>query len=143
MNVAAILKHKGSAVTTSTPNAKLSEIIRILNKAGIGSVVILDEEEMVVGIISERDIIHALGKEGASALEQPVTAHMSTSVFTCCGDDTLEKLMAEMTARRHRHLPVVQDGRLLGLVSIGDVVKQRIAETEMEASAMRDYIATG
>lgn len=143
MNVSTILKHKGSNVVTSTPNAKLSDIVQILNTDRIGSVVIVDDDEVVVGIVSERDIISAIADKDATVLSEPVTCCMTNKVYTCTESDTLEKLMAEMTTHRFRHLPVVEQGKLVGLVSIGDVVKQRIAEAEMEAAAMRDYIATG
>jgi len=143
MNVAAILKHKGQQVFTSSPAATLSEIAHILNANKVGSVVIVDDDNRVVGIVSERDIIRAIAEKSASALEQPVEVCMTCEVASCSLDDTLEKLMSEMTARRFRHLPVVEQGRLVGLVAIGDVGKQRIAETEMEAAALRDYITTG
>lgn len=143
MNVSTILKTKGDHVVTSTPHARLNEIITILNENRIGSVVIIDEERQVVGIVSERDVIAALSDKGGDVLDQPVSAAMTTKVYTCTQADTLEKLMAEMTAHRFRHLPVVEQGRLIGLVSIGDVVKQRIAEAELEAASLRDYIATG
>jgi len=106
-------------------------------------VVIIDAKDNVCGIVSERDVVSAIAKESGSVLDEAVTVCMTRQVFTCTREDTLEKLMSEMTAHRFRHLPVVEDGKLVGLVSIGDVVKQRIAEAEMEASAMRDYITTG
>jgi CBS domain-containing protein len=143
MNVSTILKNKGSDVITRSPDTTLNEITHILNEHKIGSVVILDVENRVCGIVSERDIVTAIAKKGGAVLEQPVTVCMTKTVFTCSQEDTLEKLMTEMTAHRFRHLPVVEGGRLVGLVSIGDVVKQRIAEAEMEAAAMRDYITTG
>lgn len=143
MNVAAILKHKGHDVFTSTAATTLDHIARILNEKNIGSVVILNDDEQVAGIISERDIVAAIAKRGPAVLAEAVEQSMTCNVYTCRSSDTLEKIMSEMTAHRFRHLPVVEDGLLVGLVSIGDVVKQRIAETEMEAAALRDYIATG
>lgn len=143
MNVSTILKNKGSDVITCSPDTTLIEITHILNEHKVGSVVIVDGDENVCGIVSERDIVTAIAKRSGSVLEQPVSVCMTKNVFTCCEHDTLEKLMSEMTAHRFRHLPVVEGGKLVGLVSIGDVVKQRIAEAEMEASAMRDYITTG
>ncbi len=143
MNVSTILKNKGFDVITCQPDARLSEIVNMLNRHKIGSVVIVDGDDMVCGIVSERDVVGALAEKGGAVLDQPVADCMTKEVFTCTGEDTLEKLMSEMTMHRFRHLPVVEGGRLVGLVSIGDVVKQRIAEAEMEAAAMRDYIATG
>ena len=143
MNVSTILKHKGSDVLTRSPETTLSEIAHVLNEHKIGSVVILDAGEEVCGIVSERDIVSAIAKKGGEVLEEPVTVCMTKKVFTCTKEDTLEKLMGEMTKHHFRHLPVIEDGKLVGLVSIGDVVKQRISETEMEAAAMRDYITTG
>jgi CBS domain-containing protein len=143
MNVEAILKEKGGEVISTAPNVSLGEIVRLLNASNIGSVVLVNEEGNVAGIISERDIVRALGDKGAAALTAPASEYMSRKVIACCRADTLEKLMAEMTRLRHRHLPVVENGRLAGLISIGDLVKQRLLEAEMEAAAMRDYIKTG
>ena len=143
MNVSSILKNKGSNVITRSPEATLTEIAHVLNEREIGSVVIVDQSGKVCGIVSERDIVTAIAEKGGAVLEDPVTCCMTISVYTCSQDDTLEKLMSEMTAHRFRHLPVVEEGRLVGLVSIGDVVKERIAEAEMEAASMREYIATG
>jgi len=142
MNVAAILKEKGGEVIIAPPNASLAEIARILDVKGVGAVVLVDEEENIAGIISERDIVKAVARSGPEALSQPAYEHMNHKVLTCRRHDTLEMLMAEMTAHRCRHWPVTENGRLVGLVSIGDVVKHRIAEAEMEAEAMRDYIAS-
>ena len=143
MNVSTILKSKGSDVITRGPEVTLGDITRILDEKKIGSVVIVDEHGKVCGMVSERDIVMAIARKTASVLDQPVSFCMSKNVFTCSKSDSLEKLMSEMTMRRFRHIPVVEQGQLVGLVSIGDVVKQRIAETEMEAASMRQYIATG
>ncbi len=143
MNVSTILKTKGHEVVTRGPEATLTQISHLLSKHKIGSVVIMGENDQVCGIVSERDIVMAIAANGASVLEEPVNICMTKDVFTCTCEDTLENLMASMTKHRFRHLPVVDNGRLVGLVSIGDVVKQRIAETEMEAAALRDYITTG
>ena len=97
----------------------------------------------VAGIVSERDIVREISRAGAGVLKEPVERCMTKSVVTCRESDTIDRLMAEMTAHRFRHMPVVERGRLIGLVSIGDVVRMRIAEAEMEAAAMRQYIATG
>lgn len=143
MNVATILKNKGSTVITRSMKVPLSEIVHMLNDHRIGSVVIVDEREKVCGIVSERDVIRAIAEKGAGVLDEPVAKCMTQEVFSCQKDDTLERLMAEMTEHRFRHLPVIEKGELVGLVSIGDVVKQRIAEAEMEAASMREYIAAG
>jgi CBS domain-containing protein len=140
MNVAAILKHKGRAVTTAGPDTVLMEIANKLAAKRIGAIVIVGARGDVAGIVSERDIIRALAEQGAACLKQPVSETMTKHVVTCQEADTLDELMAMMTARRFRHLPVVTDGALVGIISIGDVVKHHVAEVEMEATAMRDYI---
>jgi CBS domain-containing protein len=141
MNVATILKHKGRAVTTAPPSVTLLDVSRRLTQRRIGAIVVMDAGGELVGIISERDIIRALADNGPGCLERPVGEIMTRKVVTCQETDTLDELMAMMTARRFRHLPVVTDGDLVGIISIGDVVKHHVAEIEMEATAMRDYIA--
>lgn len=143
MNVATILKLKGREVVTASPDTPLLEIARLLGQHKIGCIVIAEDDGKVVGIVSERDIVHELARAGASALEEPVEACMTKTVVNCHESDTMDRLMSEMTAHRFRHMPVLDRGRLIGLVSIGDVVRMRIAEAEMEAAAMREYIATG
>ena len=143
MNVAAILKLKGRDVVTASPGTSLLEIAQRLGEHKIGCIVIVDEGGNVSGIVSERDIVRELARIGAPVMEEPVEVYMTKSVVTCREADTIDRLMGEMTAHRVRHMPVVERGRLVGLVSIGDVVRMRIAEAEMEAAAMRDYIATG
>ena len=143
MNVATILKLKGREVVTSGPHTSLLDIAELLGSHGIGCVVITGADGKVAGIVSERDIVREIGRAGSSVLKEPVASCMTKTVFTCREADTIDRLMAEMTAHRFRHMPVVERGRLAGLVSIGDVVKMRIAEAEMEAAAMREYIATG
>jgi CBS domain-containing protein len=143
MNVAAILKLKGREVVTAPPDAPLLQIARLLGQHKIGCIVIADEDGKVNGIVSERDIVREIARAGASVLEDPVEVCMTKSVVSCRESDTMDQLMGEMTAHRFRHMPVVDKGHLVGLVSIGDVVRMRIAETELEAAAMREYIATG
>jgi CBS domain-containing protein len=143
MNVAAILKLKGREVITAPPDMSLHEIARLLGVHRIGCIVITDTDGKVAGIVSERDIVREIARAGAKVLKEPVEACMTRSVITCRESDTIDMLMGEMTAHRFRHLPVVDRGHLAGLVSIGDVVRMRIAEAEMEAAAMREYIATG
>jgi len=140
MNVAAILKQKGKAVSTVGPTVSLLEAAQRLSTKRIGAVVVVGSRGEVAGIVSERDIIRVLATEGAECLVRPVSEMMTRQVVTCQEADTLDELMAMMTARRFRHLPVITDGALVGIVSIGDVVKHHVAEVEMEATAMRDYI---
>jgi len=141
MNVAAILRQKGRAVTTAGPSATLLEIAAKLSAKRIGAIVVVDPQGEVAGIVSERDIIRALAAQGPESLTSSVEEVMTKQVVTCQETDTLDELMAMMTARRFRHLPVLTDGALVGIISIGDVVKHHVAEVEMEATAMRDYIA--
>jgi CBS domain-containing protein len=141
MNVAAILKQKGRAVTTAAPTASLLETANKLAAKRIGAIVVVGPRGEVAGIISERDIIRALSQGGPECLTRSVSETMTRQVVTCQETDTLDELMAMMTARRFRHLPVVTDGALVGIISIGDVVKHHVAEVEMEATAMREYIA--
>lgn len=143
MNVAAILKDKGRSVVTATPEATLLEVAGTLTRYAIGCVVLTRGDGGIAGIMSERDIVRMIARGGAKMLDEPVSKHMTRKVVTCRMSDTIDRLMGEMTAGRFRHLPVIEDGELVGIVSIGDVVKQRIAEAEMEAAAMRQYIATG
>jgi CBS domain-containing protein len=140
MNVAAILKQKGRAVTTARPTMTLVEIANKLAAKRIGAIVIVGARGGVTGIISERDIIRALSVVGPDCLTQPVSQSMTKKVVTCQETDTLQQLMAMMTARRFRHLPVMDDDALVGIISIGDIVKHHVADVEMEAAAMRHYI---
>ena len=140
MNVAAILRQKGRAVTTVSPATTLLEVAHKLAAKRIGAIVVVGVRGEVAGIISERDIIRVLAGTGPTCLTRPVSEVMTRDVVTCQEADTLDELMAMMTARRFRHLPVVTDGALVGIISIGDVVKHHVAEVEMEATAMREYI---
>ncbi|MGA7546084.1 MAG: CBS domain-containing protein [Methyloceanibacter sp.] len=143
MNVAAILKSKGKGVITTTPNTSLLDVAKLLERNRIGCIVVEGEDGKVAGIVSERDIVRAVGQSGAKVLKDPVSTYMTRTVVTAREADTIDRLMSEMTTHHFRHMPVVERGLLIGLVSIGDVVKMRIAEAEMEAAAMRQYIATG
>ncbi len=143
MNVATILKLKGRGVVTATGETSLLEIAKLLEGHGIGCVVVEGDEGKVAGIVSERDLVRAIGRSGTKVLKDPVSNYMTKTVVTAREADTIDRLMAEMTTHRFRHMPIVERGRLIGIVSIGDVVKMRIAEAEMEAAAMREYIATG
>lgn len=143
MNVAAILKEKGKNVITAGPDATLLAIAETLREHRIGCVIVCGDDGAIAGIVSERDIVRALAERGPAVLESPVSKSMTKKVISCRETDTIDYVMAEMTAGRFRHLPVMNGNELVGLVSIGDVVKLRIAEAEMEAAAMREYIATG
>ncbi|MGD9784522.1 MAG: CBS domain-containing protein [Hyphomicrobiaceae bacterium] len=143
MNVAGILKVKGRAVMTGRPDETIQEVAAKLALRRIGAVVIVGEGGSVMGIVSERDIIRAVGEQGASVLGQTVGSIMTKNVLTCSEASTIEDMMAMMTQGRFRHVPVVDSEALVGIVSIGDVVKHHIAEVELEVTAMRDYLATG
>jgi CBS domain-containing protein len=140
MHVAQILKEKGRAVEILPNDVTLMDVARVLSAKRIGAIVITGIDKRIAGIISERDLIHVIGDEGIEALNRPVAEIMTRHVVTCREEDTIDQIMALMTERRIRHLPVVEGGRLVGIVSIGDVVKHRVAEVELEAMAMRDYI---
>ena len=139
MNVATILKAKGSDVATVNPTVTLGEVATLLSERRIGAVVVMQDRK-VLGIVSERDIVKAVARNGGEALTAPVRDVMTSRVVTCSLNDSVDELMDSMTMGRFRHLPVVENGRLVGLISIGDVVKRRIAAVEAEHQAMRDYI---
>ncbi len=140
MDVAQILKTKGESVVTTQPGTTIGEVARILHRERIGVVVVTEDDGSIAGLISERDIIRSLATHGAALLAMPVGELMTRSVVTCTSETTVDKLMKEMTERHIRHLPVVEHNRLLGIVSIGDVVKNRLDELESESSALRDFI---
>ncbi len=140
MHVSDILKSKGSSVVTTGPDETVAATARLLNVKRIGAVVVCDTAGAVAGIISERDIIHAIAVNGERALDMPVREVMTREVLNCGTDDTISAIMKTMTKRRVRHLPVVEGGALKGMVSIGDVVKHRLEETELEARVLRDYV---
>jgi CBS domain-containing protein len=141
MNVHTILHNKGKSVVTIHPDATVERAVAVLRLRGIGALVVSDDGENVVGILSERDIVEALGRLGGDLLELSVAEVMTSPVVTCEPQDSVADLMAEMTNRRIRHFPVVDDGRLTGIVSIGDLVKNRLDEIEFEAHSMRSFIA--
>jgi CBS domain-containing protein len=142
MSVDHILLNKGRNVVTIEPDRTLGEAARLLSERKIGAVVVSDPFRPVLGILSERDIVRALAMRGAGALEEPVARSMTEKVVTCTGHSAINDLMEMMTDGKFRHVPVVEGGRLAGIVSIGDIVKHRLAEVEAESRAMRDYIAT-
>jgi len=142
MHVAEILDVKGHDVVTLKPGDTLAHAAHVLSTRGIGSVVITSGDDIILGILSERDIVRAVANLGAAALEAPISAHMTKAVKTVVKSDRVRSLMERMTEGRFRHMPVVENGRLCGIISIGDVVKSRLGELEAEASAMREYIAS-
>jgi CBS domain-containing protein len=142
MTVAAILAGKGRDVVTTTAAAGVTEAVDMLTRHKIGALVVVDEAQRIVGIVSERDIVWAMARSGADVLASPVGRVMTRTVLTCTERDTINDVMTRMTHSRSRHLPVVADGRLAGIISIGDVVKARIEQVEREAEEMRAYIAT-
>ncbi|MCT8974928.1 CBS domain-containing protein [Microbaculum marinisediminis] len=140
MTVAVILTRKGRDVVTTGPDSRVSDVCDLLETKGIGAVVISHDGSRVDGIFSERDFVRAVARQGSAALERPVRDYMTKAVVTCEPEDLVANVMRKMTEGKFRHLPVIEDGRLAGVISIGDVVKHRIAEAEAEAMAMREYI---
>ena len=140
MKVTAILAAKGSAIVSIDPGADLVAAAKLLSERRIGAVVIRGAGGRLAGILSERDIVRAVSEHGASALTLPVSQVMTRNVVTCGEDDSCASIMEQMTARKFRHMPVLSNGKLVGLISIGDVVKQRVEEIERESEALRDYI---
>ncbi|MDE3175893.1 MAG: CBS domain-containing protein [Pseudomonadota bacterium] len=142
MNVAQILKHKGREVLTIAPHHDLGLAAEMLHKRRVGAVVVADAAGAVLGILSERDIVRAVGLRGADALPEPVSKHMTANPTTVGEDTAVDELMHMMTEGRFRHLPVVEGGRLVGIVSIGDVVKNHVDVLNHERDSLREYIAT-
>ncbi len=140
MKIAELLEAKGHEVATVVPDALVRDVVAELTKRNIGAVVVSGDRHRIEGIVSERDIVRAIDAHGPSALDRPVRSIMSTPVEVSTPDDAVDSLMATMTEHRIRHLPVVADGDLVGIVSIGDVVKSRTEELEAERAALVDYI---
>jgi CBS domain-containing protein len=140
MNVATILKLKGRGVFTATKDKSLLDIAKLLTQHGIGCIVIVEDDDKIAGITSERDLIRAIDQAGPKVLNEPVSDFMTKTVITAREADTSDRLMSEMTIRQFRHMPVVERGRLVGLVSIGDLVAIHVADAEFESDAMRHYI---
>lgn len=143
MLVSQILKDKGDLVFTASPQETIGAAAALLHTRRVGAMVVLDAEEAVVGILSERDIVRAIAKEGAGALTKPISGCMSANVIFAQLDETIDALLERMTDRRIRHLPVVKGQRLAGIISIGDLVKYKISETQAEADGLKAYIAAG
>jgi CBS domain-containing protein len=147
MTVKAILAHKGNEVVTIGPAATICDAVKVLDLHRIGAVVITDAEKRILGILSERDIVRTLAHNvrvagGCQLCDEPVETVMTREVATCKQSDTVYELMERMTTGKFRHVPVIDNGRLAGIVSIGDVVKYRLAEMAFESNALRQYIAT-
>lgn len=142
MQVDNILQSKGMAVYTVTTHAPIGEAVKLLNEHRIGAVVVVDDKGAVAGILSERDIVRHLLDDPSGLMTQPVSNIMTTKVITCARAATVSDLMEQMTRFRIRHIPIVEDDKLVGIVSIGDVVKRKIEEAEQEALALREYIAS-
>lgn len=141
MTVRSILDTKGHQVVSVSLDAKLSAAVKILSERRIGSLLVMNGSR-IEGILSERDVVRVLGERGAAALEDPVKTVMTAKVVTCREADTVSVIMERMTSGKFRHLPVVENDRVVGLISIGDVVKWRVAEYEREQEALHDYIKT-
>jgi len=142
MQVENILQSKGMTVHTVLAHAPISEAVRLLNEQKIGAVVVVADNGSVAGILSERDIVRNLAGDPAGLLKRAVREVMTTTVISCGRRTDLSELMERMTTHRIRHIPIVEDGQLVGIVSIGDVVKRKIEEAEQEALALREYIAS-
>jgi CBS domain-containing protein len=142
MNVTTILSAKGGDVISIEPTATLETAVRMLAERGIGALLVLGPDRRLVGILSERDIVRVLAEKGAGVLAQPAAQVMTRKVVTCSPSDTVDVLMERMTTGKFRHVPVVEQDRVIGVISIGDVVKHRLKEIEQESAALRDYIQT-
>jgi CBS domain-containing protein len=141
MTVRAILDIKGHHIVSVAPDVKLSAAVKTLNEHRIGAVLVINDQR-IEGILSERDIVRVLGDRGAAALDEPVRNVMTRKVITCRQSDTAAAIMEMMTMGKFRHLPVVESERIVGLISIGDVVKWRVNEYEREQEQLREYIKT-
>jgi CBS domain-containing protein len=142
MNVTTILSAKGGDVISIEPTATLETAVRTLAERRIGALLVLGPDRRLVGILSERDIVRVLAEQGAAGLAQPLAQVMTRKVVTCSPSDTVDVLMERMTTGKFRHVPVVEQEKVIGVISIGDVVKHRLKEIEQESAALRDYIQT-
>jgi CBS domain-containing protein len=142
MIIKSILAAKGRNVISIEPNASLESAVKTLAEHRIGALLVLGPDRRVVGILSERDVVRALAERGAGVLAQPLAQVMTRRVVTCSPSDSVDVLMERMTTGKFRHLPVIEQERVIGIISIGDVVKHRLQEIEQESAALRDYIQT-
>ena len=143
MIVKQILKSKGATVTAVPATEPVGNVATLLHEAGIGSVIVHDEALAPIGILSERDIVRGVAEKGAAVMQIPVSSLMTADMITCTPNDHIDQLMQVVTERRVRHLPVIENGHLAGIISIGDLVKARIGELESEGEALRTYISAG
>ncbi len=142
MFVRDILEEKGRRIVSVGPEERIEEIAKVLTRERIGAVLVRDETGTLIGVLSERDIVTGIARQGGSCLELRARDLMTAEVVTCKLADSVPQVMGTMTEQRIRHLPVVEDNHLIGLISIGDVIKHRLAEVESEAERMREYITT-
>ena len=143
MLVSQILKHKGDMVFTASPTDSVAAVAALLQARRVGAMVVLDQDHDVAGIVSERDIVRIVAELGAEGLSRPIAECMTRDVVFADPAENVDELLERMTDRRIRHLPVCERGKLLGIVSIGDLVKTKIAETEAEARSLKEYITAG
>ena len=141
MTVAHILEGKSAGIVTLAPNKSVRDALALLAEKRIGTVVISPDGTRIAGILSERDIVRELAERGAEILDEPVEALMTADVQTCTAHENVRRLLERMTEGRFRHMPVVEDGRLVGIVSLGDAVKYRLEEVRDERNALRDFVA--
>ena len=142
MTVSIILAAKGRDVVSVEPSAALSSVVALLAERRIGAALVRGVDRRIAGIVSERDIVRALAERGAGALDEPVSRIMTRKVWTCTANETVAGIMERMTEGKFRHVPVVEQGQVVGIISIGDVVKHRLQEMERDSAAMHDYILT-
>ena len=142
MKVEQILQTKGAQVYAVSPSATVEEAVNVLGEKNVGAVLVKDDDQKIAGIISERDVVRMVREKGSHALAEKVSVCMTEKLFTCSPEMSVNDLMMEMTDRRIRHVPVIKSDVLVGIVSIGDVVKRKIEETEQEAAALKEYIAS-
>ena len=140
MRITEVLRRKGDTVVTITPDRTVRELLALLGEHRIGAIVVSEDGRKVAGIVSERDVVRRLPADGDGVLDAPVSAIMTAEVYTCSREDSVEDLMSAMTERRIRHVPILVDGELVGIVSIGDLVKHRLAELQAERDHLTAYI---
>jgi CBS domain-containing protein len=143
MTIASIIHGKPHRLITVAPDDTLQQAAEVLTRERIGALLVLKPNGDIAGIMSERDIVRAVGLKGTDVLSRPVAELMTKEVICCAPEDTVDQVMATMTERRFRHLPVRHGGRIVAMISIGDVVKQKVEEAESESQSLREYIARG
>jgi CBS domain-containing protein len=143
MTIASILADKGRAVFTAAPESLLNEAIDLLAEKRVGAIVVVENGDRICGILSERDIVREISANGPAILKHTVEKYMTRKVITCDESDTIDQVMGVMTLKRIRHLPVASNGRLAGIISIGDIVKRKIEQAERDAEELRNYISAG